>query len=133
MITAVDSNVLLDVFLPDPKFIEQSLGALENASRDGAIVVSEIVMAEVACHFRREQQALAAFQSVGVQLIASNFTTAYDAGRRWREYRSRGGRRERVVADFLIAAHALHHADQLPTRDRGYYKTYFSRLKIVEP
>jgi predicted nucleic acid-binding protein len=39
----------------------------------------------------------------------------------------------RVVADFLIGAHALVTCDRLLARDRGYYRDYFAGLRIIEP
>ncbi|MDE3244306.1 MAG: type II toxin-antitoxin system VapC family toxin, partial [Nitrospirota bacterium] len=56
---------------------------------------------------------------------------AYTAGVAHAAYRKAGGKRQRILADFLIGAHAFHEADQLLTRDRGFYRRYFSGLAVL--
>ncbi len=46
--------------------------------------------------------------------------------------RSKGGSRQRIVSDFLIASHALNQADRLLTRDRGFYRSYFQQLPVLD-
>ena len=53
---------------------------------------------------------------------------AFEAGVRWRRYRRAGGPRNRILTDFLIGAHAVAKADAFPSRDRGFYASYFPEL-----
>jgi predicted nucleic acid-binding protein len=43
MITFVDTNVLLDVFLPDPKWGETSKNFLDQAYVQGSLIINEII------------------------------------------------------------------------------------------
>jgi predicted nucleic acid-binding protein len=55
MITAIDSNVLFDVFLPDPVFARSSRSALEKCSEEGGLVMAEPVYAELAAWFPSQE------------------------------------------------------------------------------
>jgi hypothetical protein len=70
---------------------------------------------------------------LGVHFAPLCVEESLSAGARWREYRARGGRRTRMIADFLVGAHALHAAERLLTRDRGFYRAYFRGLKVEDP
>ena len=133
MITAVDTNVLLDVFGADTKFGRASAAALKQCIGEGAIVACEVVWAETAAAFSSHLQFLEAMEALGVVYSPMDQESAFQAGTAWRAYRAKGGKRERVAADFLIGAHALVQCERLLTRDRGFYRSSFAGLKVLEP
>ena len=133
MITAVDTNVLLDLLLEDERFVEKSHAALARCAAEGALVACDVVVAELAGVFGLQGDAEGMLGEAGIAYVPTAREAALRAGRCWADYRSRGGNRTRVVADFLVAAHAEHHADRLLTRDRGFYRSYFSSLMILDP
>ncbi len=133
MITAVDTNVLLDVFGADPHFGPASGFALRRCLAEGALVACEIVWAEAALAFPNAEQFTHAMKTLPVTFSAMSEKAAIKAAEVWRRYRAEGGRRNRIASDFLIGAHSLTEAERLLTRDRGFYREYFSGLTVLEP
>ena len=155
MITAVDTNILLDVLVPGEAHAESSEQALAESRRAGPILIAEPVYAELAGRFPAGEELDRFLEDTSIRLQPSSAAALYLAGRAWREYLRRrpdalvcpscgtsqdvhcvrcGERllpRQHVVADCLIGAHATVHADRLLTRDRGYYQTYFPRLQLA--
>lgn len=133
MITAVDTNVLLDVFGPDPTFGRGSADTLRTCFAQGSVVACDVVWAEIAAWFSSTDRAGEAMQRLGVGFSPLERASAVGAGAAWRHYRRAGGRRNRVVADFLIAGHAQSQSERLLARDRGFYRRYFKDLVVVDP
>lgn len=154
MITAVDTNVLLDVLIPNAPRGDMSEHMLAEALGAGAVIISEAVYAELAAHFSDQNSLDRFLGDTGLRLEHSQPEALAVAGQTWRRYAQRRpttyacprcrasqelrcGRcgatvspRQHVLADFLIGAHASVHADRLLTRDRGYYATYFPNLAL---
>jgi predicted nucleic acid-binding protein len=130
---AVDSSVLLDVLTEDPLFAEASGACLEQAISVGEVVVCDAVVAEVQGMLDTRDTAMEALSEFGIRYLPTSETAAVRAGHMQRRFRDRGGRRERVVADFLIGAHALLQCQGLITRDAGFFRDYFKGLKVIVP
>lgn len=130
MTTAVDTNILVDITTPD-ETIGQASGELLRIAYDrGPIIICDIVYAELVPNFESRDALDAALRSIGATVSPINTDIAFAAGLRWGQYRRAGGPRTRLIADFVIGAHAVAIADTFLTRDRGFYATYFPELQI---
>lgn len=131
MITAIDTSVLLDIFLPDKAHVERSASLLRYAYDEGALAISHLVYAELVPQFDERATLEHALAKLNIQTLGLDDEIAYLAGQKWKEYRAVGGTRERILSDFIIGAHAMLRADRFLTRDRGFYRTYYPTLNYL--
>ena len=133
MLTAIDSSVLLDVVIDSPAHADPSEKALRKVAAEGGLIICECVLAEIRPAFA-DAHAIEEFLSDWqLRFVPSSRESALRAGEAFGADLRRGGKGRRVIADFLIGAHADLHADRLLARDRGYLRDYFPRLKLLIP
>lgn len=133
MLTAVDSSVLLDVITDAPPYADASERSLRKVVAEGGLVINECVLAEIRPAFVNEAEIEEFLQDWQLRFIPSSKESALLAGALFAKYLGRRGKSVRVIADFLIGAHAQLHADRLLARDRGFLRDYFSNLKVLSP
>jgi predicted nucleic acid-binding protein len=138
MTTAIDTNVFVALWDKDNSLNTLAESALKNSWNSGSLVVSAPVFAELMAFPGRSESFLNSFFSEAGILVEWNLDEEVwrTAGRAFRAYTARrGGRREtgvrRILADFLIGAHAFQFEYQLLTLDDRLYRAAFPRLSIV--
>lgn len=129
----VDSNVLLDIFTEDSRWLSRSSNALERIANESRIVINPVIYGEVSIRFERiealdEALPLAIFEREDIP-----YEAAFLAGKAYLAYRRRAGTKSSLLPDFYVGAHAAIRGYRILTRDVARYRTYFPKLELIAP
>lgn len=137
MRTAIDSNIFSSIWSWEPT-AEEVAEQLGKAKQEGALLIAPFVFAELHAHPKMTADSVRDFLEnarVAVDLkIEERVWTI--AGLRYARYAGRrrkttGEGPRRILADFLIGAHALVQADRLLTLDPIRYSQDFPELRLL--
>jgi predicted nucleic acid-binding protein len=137
MTTALDTNVVVAYWGPDPSLNLAVQAALESAFERGNVTVAAPVFAElIAAPGRTENFVNGFFVDTGIAIDWHLDEAIWrSAGRAFGSYAERRRKHRdsvarRILADFLIGAHAAANGYRLLTLDERLYRAAFPTLKI---
>jgi predicted nucleic acid-binding protein len=138
MSTAIDTNVIVSLWSREPELSTPANNALEKAAAQGALVVSAPVFAELMASPGFAEDDVAEFcAGTGIEIEWQITEKIWrEAGRAYHAYARRRRRSgdhhpRRILADFLIGAHALINGYALLTMDKSVFHTAFPALRLL--
>jgi predicted nucleic acid-binding protein len=137
--TAIDTNVFSALLAGDPDSALEARVALGEAAGKGTLLVAPAVYAELVAGRDSEvvdnlfsDKGIVVHWNLGADVWRTAGVRYGSYARARRQQRGDVGPR-RILADFLIGAHALHLAHALLTSDTRIYGTYFTELEVISP
>jgi len=137
MTTAIDTNIIIALWDKDETLSGAAQTALERAFSRGNLVVAAPVFAELIAAPGRSEGFVSSFlDDTGIAIDWDLGEPAWrSAGRAFQSYAERHRKQRdsgtrRILADFLIGAHAHTRTYRLLTLDEGLYRAAFPTLTI---
>lgn len=129
----VDTNVLVDVLEDDPEWADWSIDQLRAQSQIHRLVINPVIYSELSLTFSTVEALDRTIDDLGLTMIEIPRPALFLAGKAFVRYRRQGGKKNNVLADFFIGAHAAVAGYTVLTRDTQRYSTYFSGVSLVSP
>jgi predicted nucleic acid-binding protein len=138
MTTAIDTNVIVALWDHDLALSLAAQSALDHALGRGSLLIAPAVFAELMAAPGRSESFLDSFcRETGITIDwVLDKSVWRAAGRAFQTYTARRRKQHdpgprRILADFLIGAHALEGGHSLLTLDDHVYRIAFPNLTVV--
>jgi len=139
MAISIDTNVIVALWSGTEVGSERAVRALQDAAKRGGLVMCGAVFAELLAAPGRSEDFISEFCFETGIVIDWHFSEAIwiSAGKAFQAYakrrkRQKSGLPRRILADFLIGAHANEKGHELLTLDAKLFRSTFPGVRIVE-
>lgn len=129
----VDTNILVDVWQDDPDWADWSINQLRAQSRVHELAINPIIYAEVSLSYASMETLDERIDDLRLVLHELTRPALFLAGKAFLKYRRAGGKRDSVLPDFFIGAHAAVLGCAVLTRDPRRYRSYFPSVRLLSP
>ena len=129
----VDTNVLVDVLVNDPDWVDWSIAQLRAQSQIHRLIINPIIYAELSLTFSSVEALDRVLAGMVLPVVEVPKPALFLAGKAFVQYRRRGGQKSNVLADFFIGAHAAVARLPVLTRDAQRYQSHFPSVRLVTP
>ena len=139
----LDSSIIIshlsgDIHKDDVKAVIEHVSALKTEIFLSLICYAEVWTGiELLKSKESRKQTIRHFEDIikasRIMLVSDNVIIAREAARAQAKYRQRGGKREALIPDFLIAANAAYYSGRLLTTNPRDFMKSFSKLEVLTP
>ncbi|MEI6032728.1 MAG: type II toxin-antitoxin system VapC family toxin [Verrucomicrobiae bacterium] len=127
----VDTCVLLDLSTQDPEWFSWSLRQITHFGSVDTLVYNPVIYAEAGVGHSRQTELDERF--AGWRFDPFDTDISWRAAQAHAHYRKRGGKRDLVLGDFWIGAHAEVRGWHLLTRNTEDFKEFALGKKLIGP
>lgn len=129
----VDTNVLVDVLEDDPEWSDWSINQLRSQAKIHRLAINPVIYSELSLTFSSAEALDLTINDLGLAMIEIPRAALFLAGKAFTRYRRQGGKKQNVLSDFFIGAHAAVSDFPILTRDSRRYTSYFPGIILITP
>ena len=129
----VDTNVLVDVLEDDPEWSDWSINQLRSQAKIHRLAINPVIYSELSLTFSSVEALDLTINDLGLAMIEIPRAALFLAGKAFARYRRPGGKKQNVLSDFFIGAHAAVSDFPILTRDSRRYTSHFPGIILITP
>jgi predicted nucleic acid-binding protein len=133
MTTFVDTNVLIYLLDSGSTLHDWSVTEFQRSKERGPVIVSDIVYAEFSIGMADKDATDRAIAELACERLRITDQALFNAGRAFKLYKLSGGKKDKMLPDFLIAAQAENESAPLLTANVEGFLQHFSKLQVISP
>ena len=132
-IILLDTCVISDLSDESNDWFEWCSATLESLDDTHSFAINDIIYAESSVIYPTIEEFNEYISVLDFSILPISREALFLAGKAFLSYRKKKGKKQNVLPDFFIGAHAAVNEYKLMTRDKGRFASYFPTVELIIP